>query len=293
MKKQQWILVIGAVAVAVALFFIGNTVPDAKPAAANADMADGHSPNDGHNHEAPAAVTIDTVLLQAKKLLTTEDINKLAQLEQTEARGDVKAQQLEKYKQLAKFWDETTHNHTLYHYYTGEAAKLENSEKKLTFAARFFLEEVMASGQPSAFNTWQANQAKELFEKAIEINPANDSAKIAIGACYMFGNISTNPMEGILKVREIAEKKPDNVYAQLVLGLGGLRSGQYDKAIERFTKVVTVQPKNLEAIFHLAETYDRKGDKTNAVVWYQKASDLIKIPEAKKEIEARIKALKS
>lgn len=290
MKKQQWILLIGAVAIAVALFFIGNTVPEAKPSGA---LTEGHSPNDGHNHEAPAAITIDTVLLEAKKLLTNDDVNKLAQLEQTEARGDVKAQQLEKYKQLAKFWDETTHNHVLYHYYTGEAAKLENSEKKLTFAARFFLDEVTASGEPSAFNTWQATQAKQLFEKVIEINPANDSAKIAIGACYMFGNISTNPMEGILKVREIAEKNPTNVYAQLVLGLGGLRSGQYDKAAERFSKVVALQPENLEAIFHLAETYDRKGDKANAIVWYQKASNLIRIPEAKKEIEARIKALKS
>ena len=75
------------------------------------------------------------------------------------------------------------------------------------------------------------------------------------------------------------------------IGAGGIRSGQLDKAIERFQIIVNKQPDNLEAIFHLAETYDRKGDKVNAVKWYQQAVGLINVPEAKKEIEERIKAL--
>lgn len=49
-------------------------------------------------------------------------------------------------------------------------------------------------------------QAKDLFERSLTINPANDSAKIGLGACYLFGEISPTPMEGILKIREVAEK---------------------------------------------------------------------------------------
>jgi hypothetical protein len=55
---------------------------------------------------------------------------------------------------------------------------------------------------------WLATQAKELFDKALIINPNNDSTKIGIGVCYMFGNISDNPMQGILAIREIADKNP-------------------------------------------------------------------------------------
>ncbi len=56
----------------------------------------------------------------------------------------------------------------------------------------------------------------------------------------------------------------------MVLGLGGIRSGQFDKAIERFTIIVQQDPENLEAMLNLAETYDRKGEKENAdkVVYY-------------------------
>jgi len=98
-------------------------------------------------------------------------------------------------------------------------------------------------------------------------------------------------MEGILKIKQVADKNPNNMYAQLMLGLGDIKSGQYDKAIERLQTVAQKEPNNLQAIFNLAETFERKGDKANAVTWYRKVQNMIDIPEAKQEIEARIKTL--
>ena len=87
----------------------------------------------------------------------------------------------------------------------------------------------------------------------------------------MFGNISDNPMEGILAIKEIADKNPDNMYAQMMLGLGGIKSGQFDKAIERFLNVIKKQPDNIEAILNLAQVYDQQSDKANAIKWYKEA----------------------
>ena len=78
----------------------------------------------------------------------------------------------------------------------------------------------------------------------------------------------------------------------MVLGMGGKKSGQYDKAIERFKIVLNKEPENLEAIFNIAETFELKGDKTNAVIWYQKARDIIKVPDAKIALDKRIMELK-
>jgi len=138
---------------------------------------------------------------------------------------------------------------------------------------------------------WLATQAKELFEKALTINPGNDSSKIGLGACYMFGNISDNPMQGILSIKEIADKDPNNMYAQMMLGLGGIQSGQYDKAVERFLTVIHKQPDNIEAILNLAGTYERMNNKTEAVKWYKEALNFIQVPQARKDIEERIKSL--
>jgi hypothetical protein len=88
-----------------------------------------------------------------------------------------------------------------YAYYTSEAAKLENSEKSLTFAAHLFLDNLLTEGDP-AMQHWLGENAKVLLDKALVINPANDSSKIGLGICYMFGNISDNPMQGILEVKK-------------------------------------------------------------------------------------------
>lgn len=262
------------------LLFFGKTVPNktnipVKPAA-TADVQ-------------PAITTAD-VVAKAKKSLTQAQATRVLQLENSVVRGDVKIQQIKVFKQLAEFWGDTAQQSSLGAFYFGEAAKLENSEKNLTFAAHLLLDNAMAETDAAA-QTWQATQAKTLFERALQLNPANDSSKVGLGACYLFGNISASPMQGIMAIREVAERDTNNMYAQMMLAMGGVKSGQFDKAIERFLLVVRKQPKNLEAIFNLAETYDRKGDKQNAVKWYKTADDMVTIPEAKKEIENRIKAL--
>ena len=243
-------------------------------------------------HAGAPALATSQILAQAKQTLKPEQVTRLTALENAVIRGDTKNQQLAIYHQLARFWGDSMNNRILGAYYLGESAKLENSEKNLTFAARLLLDELMQGDNPSV-QQWLGTETKKLFEKSLELNPKNDSARIGIGACYMFGNISDNPMQGILAIRQIAEKNPDNLYAQMMLGMGGVRSGQYDKAIERFLIVVNRQPDNLEAVFHLAETYDRKGDKANAIKWYRDAEQKIAVPEAKKEIEARIKTLQA
>jgi tetratricopeptide (TPR) repeat protein len=283
-KKQQYLLLSGSLILFIGLFFFGNTIPPKKTPAQPAS-----TPHAAAGDVMPTITTAD-VMAQAKAKLSPAQASRITQLENSVVRGDVKYQQIKVYDQLASFWDDTLHQHILGAYYTGEAAKLENSEKKLTFAARLLLDGLMEEQDPARQN-WLATNAKSLFEKSLELNPANDSAKIGIGACYLFGNIAPNPMQGIMIIREVVEKNPDNMYGQMMLGIGGIRSGQYDRAIERFTTVVNKQPDNMEAILYLAEAYERKGDKANAVKWYKLAAQKIAVPEAKQAIEERIKTL--
>lgn len=271
----------GGLILFVLLYFLGKTIPPKQPAT--------EAKQDQHTEH--QSIKFEEILVKAKEKISPAQNQRLLKLENSVIRGDVKEQQLHVYHQLARFWKDSARMFEPYAYYTAEAAKLENSEKSLTFAAHLFLDNLMTEGQP-AMQNWLASNAKVLLEKALVLNPANDSSRIGIGACYLFGNISDNPMEGILPVREIAQKDPGNVYAQMVLGMGGKRSGQFDKAIERFSIVVQKQPDNLEAIFNLAECYEAKGDKANAVKWYEAVKALVKIPEAQKELDKRITELK-
>jgi tetratricopeptide (TPR) repeat protein len=280
LNKQQILLVGGGVLLLLLLFFFGNTTP---PKTATPAIAE----NAPHVEK---KIETEKLLTHAKERLTPQQIERVTSLENSVKRGDVKNQQLSVYKRLASFWGDTVRLFEPYAYYSGEAAKLENSEKSLTFAAHLFLNNLKTEAEPPMQN-WLATNAKDLFQRALELNPANDSSKIGLGACYIFGNISDNPMEGIAPIREVVQRNPDNIFGQLILGLGGVRSGQYDKAIERFKIIAEKDPDNLEALLNMAETYDRKGDKEDAKKWYKVVKAKIPNPEAQKELDERIKAL--
>ena len=241
----------------------------------------------------PKRIDAAVIIAAAKQKLSVPRQAYVTRLESAVVRGDVKDQQIKVYRQLAGFWRDSVHFFEPYAYYTGAAAKLENSEKSLTFAARQFLNELKGTNQP-AVKQWMADESKDLFERALAINPGNDSSKIGLGSCYIFGSTAGNPQEvmmGIQKILEVARKDSTNMYAQLMLGIGGVVSGQLDKATDRLKKVVDKEPGNLEAIFMLAEAYERKGDNASAVKWYEAGKKYISSPQLTEEIDNKIKTL--
>jgi tetratricopeptide (TPR) repeat protein len=276
--RPQLLVISGGVILFSLLFIFGKTVAKKdKPAQDQAVTA--------------GSVSFSQILTDLKKGLKPYQLDYVTRLENAVSRGDIKEQQVHINHQLASFWRDTLNAFLPYAWYTAEAAKLENSEKNLTFAAHLMESRLMEADNP-ALQNWLATNAKVLFEKALELNPDNDSSKIGLGACYMFGNISDNPMEGILKVRAVAEKHPENIYAQKMLVFGGMKTGQYDKAIERLKIVLAKEPKNLEMIALLGEAYERKGDKENAIAQYQALEKLVQNPSMKQDILHHIEDLK-
>jgi len=237
-------------------------------------------------------ISTQTILDGAKTALTGSQKISLLSIENQLNTAKAPADRAAIYRQLSKFWADSAQRIEPYLYYTYSAALLENSEKSLTFAAQLLIDNLATQEAPPAIQNWIAANAKVLLEKALVINPNNDSAIINLGACYLFGNISDNPMQGILKVKEVVDKNPQNIYGNMMLGLGGKKSGQYPKAIERFLNILKLEPKNMEAMVNLAECYELSNQKSLAIEWYTKMKALIDNPEAKDAIDKRIKELK-
>lgn len=279
MKKAQGLTLLAGVLLITALYFGGRTKPlpnEVKSLATNSVENE---------------VSIDSILFHAKEMLTPDQVTRLQLLERSVIRGDVKSQQMNVFHQLAHFWKDSARIFEPYAWYEAESARLENSEKTLTFAARLFLDNLQGENNP-VLKKWKALQAKDLFERSLKLNNQNDSSIVGLGACYIFGGIADNPMEGILKVRQVVEKDSTNIYGQMVLGHGSVISGQYDKAIDRFEKVIRLQPDNLEANMMLGEVNERKGDNQQAIIWYTKAKELVNNDALKEELQKRIEELK-
>jgi tetratricopeptide (TPR) repeat protein len=274
-KKPQWITVGAAIVLVAGLYLFGRTAPLKKKSSAD-------------NH---AANLTDTILSMARSQITPEQAIRLTTLENSISRGDVKDQQLKVYHQLAHFWGDSAGFFLPYAWYQAEAARLENSEKSLTFAARLFLDNLQQE-RNEGFRRWEALQARDLFERSLRINPDNDSSKVGLGACYLFGNISAMPMEGINRIREVLDKDSTNVYAQMMLVKGSMMSRQYEKAISRLQTIIRLKPENPEAILMLADVYERINDKASALKWYKQSLQFIQRADIKEAIQKRMEELK-
>ncbi len=279
LKKQQWIVVAFAAVLLLVVFSVGQFTPP-------------HEPHADHGKAAPSSNTfeINAFINEQKKGLSPGQSAYLTSLEDAISRGDLISQKKTNFQLMSDFWRDSARSFIPYIYYLGEKAKLENSEKNLNFAAHSMLEELRGTSD-IGLKTWMANQANDLFSRSLKLDPANDSTLIGWGSTYFFGAAGA-PMEGILKIREVAERDPNNVFAQFMLGYGGMVSGQTEKAIERFQKVNTLDPSNTEAVFLLAELYEKSGKKKEAISWYEKGLKNVSNPELVKALEEKIKSLK-
>ncbi len=282
MLKKQLIFTLTGLALVILLFIFGTTVaPKSKT-------------------ETPAVTTVKVFDIQKfieeeKKHLSASQVVDLGKLENSVTRGDVNSQLITANTQLANFWKDSAKSFEPYVYYLSEAAKLDKSEKNLTFAAQLILQNLRGEEDEAKLN-WKTEQAIALFEKAVELYPNNDDLKIGLGSCYVFGKGRTGgpqeTMKGIQQLLSVVRKDSNNMKAQMMLGVGGYVSGQYDKAVERLQKVVTAQPDNLEAIAFLADTYAAKGDKKEAIKWYLISKRLMNDPHYSQEVDERIKLLR-
>lgn len=283
MQKSQLLLIGLAVAVVSVLFAFGRITP--KEHGHEHASAPGSTMPEG---QAATVADFSDLLKKAKEKVPAEKLAEITRLENMVVRGDVNTQQISAYKQLYTIWDHLNEL-PIAAYYAAEAAKLENSGKNLTFAANLFLDH-LSHTQDAGVRMWEANTALELLDRAIALEPNNDTLKIKKGSLLVSN--TSEPMKGIGILREVAERNPDFLEAQLTLANFSITSGQFDKAIERMENVLKRTPDEPKAIFLLAVAHQSKGDKDKAIELLRQCRRLIKDPALAAEIDEYIKGIK-
>lgn len=134
------------------------------------------------------------------------------------------------------------------------------------------------------------DRAISCFNKTLSFVPTNTAVKIKLASCMVEG--TSDPMKGISLLREVEKTDSNNVDLQLAFAAFSSKSGQIDKAISRFEKVLKLKPDYLEAYLYLADAYEKKGDKLKAIRSLESYSSLIEDEGAKKEIKKYINQLK-
>ncbi len=240
-------LVVAALVLAAGLFLAPSQV-NVKPKTTNS--ADAHLTASKFDYE--------NLIKTAKNSLDEERKGKLSALEiSLSAHPD----SIALYDSIGKAWDNANIPAVAAYYFEKKAEKVPAEKNYLDAAYRYF--DAYKIAGDSALRSYMVQQAIVNYEKVLEKNPANLDAKTDLGVCYAEG--TTEPMKGIMMLREVVTTNPNHEMAQFNLGLLSLKSTQYAKAIERFDKVIAINPKRSETYIYKGQTYLQMGDTANAI----------------------------
>jgi len=190
------------------------------------------------------------------------------------------------FENMINMWD-SLRNPSVAAYYMELASEASPTESNWMEAAnRYYAATrfVDQANRPLLFN-----KAIDCFGHVLELNPKNIDAQINLASCYVEG--SPDPMKGIGMLKEIEKTDSNNVNLQLNFAFFSERSGQWDKAIARFEKVLKIQPDFIEAYLHLADAYIQKGDKPKAIESLKKYLALVDDVTVKTEVQDYINKL--
>ena len=139
------------------------------------------------------------------------------------------------------------------------------------------------------------NAARAAAERMDPANVEALSPDPKVAAILAELNNGGPPMPVILKLRELAIAEPDNVEAQWHLGLFSWQTEQYDKAMERFQRVIELDPTgHPEAYAWLGRAYTTLDSTDQAIASYEQYRSLIidKEPELIHTVDSLIEHLK-
>ena len=276
-RTLRVVLVAGAVVLAIALWLA--------PSQVNKKKSEG--PSVAVKTEKAAGFDPDALLKSAESALNEEQKSNLDFLNNAlKKNGDRDTATLD---QLGRLWDRVNIPAAAAIWFERKAAVLETERSYLDAAYRYF--DGFKAATDSNLKKLLVEKAITNYSKVLEINPDNLNAKTDLGTCYVEG--TSEPMKGVLMLREVVQKDPDHEMAQYNLGMLSVKSGQLDKAIERFRTVLKINPQRSEVHFFLGQVYEQQGKKKEALDEYRLFMKESKDYEAVAQVGEMVKTMEA
>jgi len=190
---------------------------------------------------------------------------------------------------LVHYWDENKRPDLASFFVEKIADRVKTSNGYLKAGNRYYYSVRFVKNDLEIESLYQSSI--RCYQKSIDVDPKNTEAKIQIAACYV--EDGKDPMKGITLLKELEKTDSNNVKLQLTFAFFSVKSGQIDKAIKRFNKVLEIDPLFIEAYLHLADAYEQQNDKNKTIEMLAKYANLTEDAMAKQEVLKYIEQLKS
>ncbi len=191
--------------------------------------------------------------------------------------------------QLAKSWDSLGFRLVAADYLEKVANKVNDENSWFKAGQKYY--EFSAITEDTGMQIYSTSKAITSFEKVVALNENNIEAKNSLAICYIQNDLDI--MKAVQILKDIIKRDSNDINANYTLGMLSMRSGQMDKAAQRFETLTKLNPTNPDFYYFLGQCYMSMENKNQAIRAFETFQKLVPDEEAKKNIETTIINLKN
>jgi outer membrane protein len=173
-------------------------------------------------------------------------------------------------------------------WFAEEAAKFFNKTEYWVKAGDNYYQAYTLALDQTKQKTYAA-KAQEFYGKVLQANPQNLEVKNRMAMTFVN---SSNPMQGIMMLREVLAADPQNESALFNMGMLSIQSGQNERAVERLTQLVKINPAHIQGQLLLGIAMMNSGDRKGARTQFEKVKQMDKDPAVQATVDSYLKDLK-
>lgn len=130
---------------------------------------------------------------------------------------------------------------------------------------------------PSRFEKFGFKNRRQIYEKVLTLNPANEAAYLALGDWYYFNNRVKQAESVYMRLLKIYPRSIDGL---LALGKLYLYQNESLLLIRTYERVFKLRPKNPDILYNLGIAYYNVHDYQKSLSLFEKAASLYAYPDA-------------
>ncbi len=216
---------------------------------------------------ATESTNIQVLQQEAKAEMSNDQLSEIASIDFQLQAAEDDSSRIETLKSLSGKWYQLGYP-AIAGYYAQEIAEQLSTAESWSITGTTFTLCIQQSTQEKV-RDFCTGRAINAFESAISLAPSEMSNRVNLALVYTENPPSENPMKGILMLRDLNEEDPENVIVLNSLGRLAIKTGQYERAVERLEQAFNSDPGNINTICLLANAYQGAGEIEKAEAFKQ------------------------
>ncbi len=250
MTRQQYILIGSVTLLFFILYFACETKPPGQQQVEQSRMLQAEATN------------VNLLMREAHDELPASQLSTIQALQQELSQASGDSARTAVLQQLSGRWYESGYPAIAGHY-AQEIAETDGGERAWSIAGTTYAICVQRAvdAKVREFCTQRAIVA---FENAISLNPDEVQHQVNLALTYTDSPPPNEPMKGVLMLRELEQTFPESPLVYTTLAQLAIRTGQFERSLQRLNQALEIDPSNLNAICLLAQAHAGAGNATEA-----------------------------